>query len=229
MTRVLIVDDVKILRECLRMVINQCPGFEVLGCAADGREACQLCEQQQPDVVLMDLNMPVLSGQEAIIRIKAMNPHIKILVLTAEGAEEEIARAFQNGADGYVLKNIAPADLTVMIHKTHQGQPFIHDSAFCVGQGVFQNGTTQHQSSLDPPRDFTDREKEVLRLVMTGMTNEEIAEGIGVSAGRARNIVAELISKCMVKNRTQLAVMAVSMKELHQPERSPVLVPSPGS
>lgn len=211
MIKVLIVDDMIILRDCLSFAVGHDPELTVVGCASDGREAVQMSEKLSPDVILMDLNMPVYSGLSAIVDIKKNNPEIKILVLSTASDERNIAAAFRNGADGYVLKDIASQDLFVAIKKAFAGESFIHEFAYHLG-----NKTTAIPGSgaKDCPGEIelTDREKEVLELVVKGMTNEEIAENLGMSAGRARNIVADLISKYSVKNRTHLAVTAVTLQ-----------------
>lgn len=216
MIKVLIVDDMIILRECLRMAISQDSDLTVVGCAGDGKEAVEMSKELQPDVILMDLNMPVYSGYDAIIDIKKGNPYIKILVLSVEGDEKNIASAFRNGADGYVLKDIAPDDLFVVMKKAFAGEKYVHDYAFYMGKEMVKIKNNSLESYIYIKLEFTDREKDVLELVIQGMTNVEIAEHLGISAGRARNIVTELISKYMVKNRTQLAVMAVKMNMLDE-------------
>ena len=212
--RVLIVDDMKILRDCLRMVVNQDEDLEVIGEAGDGKEAVKISLLHHPDVVLMDLKMPVYSGYHAILDIKAYDPSIKILVLSTEENEKNITTAFVNGADGYVLKDIAADELKMLIKKVFYGEKYVHECGFCIGLETMKI----NQSSLAATNilrfDFTERESEVLELVMDGMTNEEIAGKLGISTGRARNIVTDLISKCMVKNRTQLAVIIAKRKML---------------
>lgn len=214
MIKVLIVDDMIILRECLSLAIRQDSDFCVVGCAGDGKEAVRMSKELHPDIILMDLNMPVYSGHDAIVEIKKDNPNIKILVLSVEGDEKNITTAFKNGADGYVLKDIAPDALFLVMKKAFAGEKYVHEYAFHMGQEAikFRYQATEAEPYASCDIAITGREKDVLDLVMQGMTNEEIADVIGLSAGRARNIVAELISKCMVKNRTQLAVIAMKLR-----------------
>lgn len=206
MIKVLIVDDVKILRDCLRIAIEKEPGFTVVGCAKDGKEAVEMSLQLEPDIILMDLNMPVYSGLDAIQDIKILNSNIKILVLTGEDDEKNMAAAFKSGADGYVLKDIDANSLSTVMSNAYYGEGYVHENAFSIGQETVK---TDHQRPM--PFNFTAREKEVLQLVIEGMTNDEISSVLGISSGRVRNIVADLIAKCMVKNRTQLAVVAVKV------------------
>lgn len=213
MIKVLIVDAIKILRDCLRLAIEQDERFEVVGCAGDGKEAVELTSKLNPDVILMDLYMPVYSGFDAIRDIKALNNKIKILALTVENDENDMTQAFVNGADGYALKDIGLKELMAALLNIYNGIRFIHESAF---------NLDDDNTSIDPAQrddatlrvSFTAREKDVLKLVVAGKTNEEISGILGISVGRARNIVTDLISKCMVKNRTQLAVLAVKMMML---------------
>lgn len=210
MIKVLIVDDIKILRECLRFAIEMEEKFEVVGCAADGKEAVDMFLQLKPDIILMDLNMPVYSGYDAIKDIKALQSNTKILVLTVEGDEKNITQAFVNGADGYILKDISPEELSAAILNAYNGVDYIHESALNISSKLI-NADPTDRGDIYLRVNFTAREKEVLELVVEGMTNEEISETLGISVGRARNIVTDLISKCMVKNRTQLAVIAVKI------------------
>lgn len=212
MIRILVVDDVKILRECIKITINKDEVLKVVGCASNGQEAVEMTRALKPDVVLMDLNMPIYSGQDAIYDIKSFSPKTKILVLTVEGDEVNIMNAFKNGADGYVLKDIDPSDLFNIIKNAYRGEKYINENAFYISDDYIYRNKKIDELDNKHGISLTDREKDVLKFVVEGMTNEEIANEISVSAGRARNIVADLISKFMVKNRTQLAVAAVKLK-----------------
>ncbi len=212
MIDVLIVDDMKILRESLKLVINRMEGINVVGCAANGREAIQLTKELQPMVVLMDLNMPVYSGYEAILEIKRHNEQIKILVLTVEESEEYITKAFINGADGYVLKDINVEELANAIKKAYKNEKYIADHAFHMNEVSPQKEKNIQSEGDVVVLELTKRENDVLSLVIQGHTNDEIAECLGISVGRSRNIVTDLISKYSVKNRTQLAVAAIKLQ-----------------
>ncbi len=208
MIDVLIVDDMKILRESLKLAISRMEGIHVMGCAANGKEAVQMAKALKPSVILMDLNMPIYSGYEAILEIKAHDPRIKILVLTVEDSEQHMTRAFINGADGYVLKDINVEELANAIHRAAKNEKYVAQHAFYM---TAYGRTSEHPAVREEPESYalTKREKEVIALVVEGYTNEEIADQLGISVGRARNIVTDLISKYYVKNRTQLAVAAI--------------------
>lgn len=212
MIDVLIVDDMKILRESLKLVIGRMEGIHVVGCAANGMEAIQMTKDLKPSVVLMDLNMPIYSGYEAIVEIKHFNSRIKILVLTVEDSEEHITRAFINGADGYVLKDLNVEELATAIRKAAKNEKYVATHAFHMNElvGIKEGLFLEEDMGLD--FELTKREKEVVSLVIQGQTNEEISDCLGISVGRARNIVADLISKYHVKNRTQLAVAALKLE-----------------
>ncbi len=206
MIKVLIVDDMKILRDCLRIAIEKEPEFTVVGCAKNGKEAVEMSLRLVPDIILMDLNMPVYSGLDAIRDIKFLNSNIKILVLTIDGDEKNITAAFKHGADGYVLKDIDANSLSNVMSNAFYGTGYMNERALSIGKE-----TVKADPCEPAPINFTAREKEVLRLVTEGMTNDEISDILGISSGRVRNIVTDLIAKCMVKNRTQLAVIAVKI------------------
>ncbi len=212
MIDVLIVDDMKILRESLNLVINRMEGINVVGCAANGMEAIELTKALQPAVVLMDLNMPVYSGYDAILEIKKYNSRTKILVLTVEDSEQHITKALINGADGYVLKDLNVEELETAIKKAYKNEKYIAEHAFHMNEVKAQKEKNTCVSENIDPLELTKREKDVLCLVIEGHTNDEISECLGISAGRARNIVTELISKYSVKNRTQLAVAAIKLE-----------------
>lgn len=134
MIDVLIVDDMKILRESLKLVISRMEGINVVGCAANGMEAVQMTKALKPSVVLMDLNMPIYSGYDAISEIKAYNDQIKILVLTVEDSEQHITRAFINGADGYVLKDIDVKELETALRRASKNEKYVAMHAFYMNE-----------------------------------------------------------------------------------------------
>ena len=170
MIKVLIVDDMKILRDCLRIAIEKEPGFTVVGCAKDGKEAVEMSLRLIPDIILMDLNMPVYSGFDAIRDIKALNGNIKILVLTGEDGEKNMTAAFKNGADGYVLKDIDAKSLSAVMSNAYYGEEYVHESAFSIGKKAVKTDPRKPM-----PFNVTAREQEVLQLVIEGMTNDEIS------------------------------------------------------
>lgn len=215
MINILIVDDMKIVRECLKLVIESNSDFKVVGCASNGLEAIEMCERNKPDVILMDIIMPKLNGIEAIMKIREKNKEVKILVLSTVGDEDNILKAIKNGADGYVLKDIGVEELILAIQCINKGLSFVHKNAYSVKrENTFgeNNKVFLKKQEIDGIyNELTNREKSVLELVAEGMSNEEIAVKLGISDGRVRNVVSSLISKYMLSSRTQLAVTAVKL------------------
>ena len=216
MVKILIVDDMRIVRECIKMIIEKNSDFEVVGCACNGLEAIEMCEKYKPDVILMDVIMPKLNGIEAIIKIKKENKKVKILVLSSIGDEVNIIKSIKNGADGYVLKDIGVEELILSIQCINKGLSFVHKNAYNVN--ILNN--TDESNKVAPEKqqkitniynELTNREMSVLELVAEGMPNEEIATVLNISEGRVRNVVSSLISKFMLNSRTQLAVTAVKL------------------
>ena len=203
MIKILIADDMKILRDCLKLTIEKDKEFFVVGCASNGKEAVEMVMKTSPHIVLMDLNMPEYSGYDAIKEIKKMDESIKIVVLTVEDDESNVVEALENGADDYIFKNIAYEDLSFILREINGNRTTRLEL-----EDIYKSGSNYR---LNSKIKFTQREKEVLKLVIQGMTNEEIARILDISVGRARNIVADMMNKSMVKNRTQLAIFGYDL------------------
>ena len=203
--RILITDDHTIVREGLRTFINTEPGMEVVGEAVNGAEAVKKALELKPDVILMDMAMPLMSGLEAIIKIKEHWPTSKILVLTSFSDDDTVFPAIKAGALGYLLKNATPERLLEAIRDVHQGKTAI--SVDIANKLILE---LQRESSLPPTEDpLTNRELDVLKLVAQGMTNQEIAEELVISEGTVRTHVSNILSKLHLANRTQAALYAL--------------------
>lgn len=216
MIKILIVDDMRIVRECIKMIIEKNSDFQVIGCACNGVEAIEMCEKYKPDVILMDVIMPELNGIDALVRIKEQDKKVKILMLSSIGDEANVIKSIKNGADGYVLKDIGIEELILAIECINKGLSFVHKNAYSIS--VLNNtsdsnniNSEKQQKMNDIYNELTNREKSVLELVAEGMANEEIAEVLSISEGRVRNVVSSLISKFMLSSRTQLAITAVKI------------------
>ncbi len=184
--RILICDDHAVVRRGLRAILTERHGMQVVGEATNGGEAITLAAALRPDVILMDMVMPGTSGLEAITAILGQDPDAHILVLTSFGEEDKRAAALRLGVRGYLLKDSSPEELLAGIRQAAgNGQPAQ------AGQVV-----------------LTEREKEVLRLVSDGLTNQEIANQLGISLSTARTHVSNLLAKLGLENRTQLALFA---------------------
>lgn len=210
MIRILIVDDQTVVRAGLAAIVGSDPKVEVVGEGSNGEEALALVEALSPDLVLMDLQMPVMNGVQATRRLKREHPTLPILVLTTYAADEWVFDAVRAGAAGYLLKDTRPAELIAAIKGTVAGETFL-DPAIA-GKVLRQatNASNNHQPTKLIEA-LTPRELEVLALVVKGMNNREIGEQLHLATGTVRNHVSEIMRKLAVSDRTQAAVLAVQM------------------
>jgi NarL family two-component system response regulator LiaR len=202
--RVLIADDHFVVRQGLCALLVARNGMEVVGEAANGREAVELAQALQPDVILMDLAMPELDGSEAILLIKAQNPAARILVLTSFGEKEKVTATIRAGALGYLLKDSSPDDLFYAIRSVHRGNLFIPED--------LARDLMQPQTPTPTGVQFTERELDVLRLLVQGKSNPEIGKILFISPTTVRSHVTSILTKLNVANRTQAALVA---QQLH--------------
>lgn len=204
MIKIGIVDDQFILREGLKYIIESDSEFEVVGCATNGQEAMALCEHYQPDLILMDIIMPEVDGVEATQLIKAKyGARIKVVILTSFSDDDYIVKAIANGADGFILKDIQPMDLFRTIKSTVAGLSIIEEGS--LSSMVKQLKTTREIPQIK----LTDRERSVLRLIVEGKGNKEIALALFLTEGTVRNIVSGILRKLDLRDRIQLAIYAV--------------------
>jgi DNA-binding NarL/FixJ family response regulator len=202
--RVLIVDDHAILREGIRALLAAHDDIEVVGEAADGREAVEKVHQLTPDVVLMDVAMPLMDGLEATRRIRKGNPKAKVLILTQYDNKEYILSSIKVGASGFVPKRVVASELVSAIRAVHLGDSFLHPSAakFLIEDYLQKVGE-------DPYDSLTDREREVLKLVAEGRTNSEIADLLSVSVKTVLGHRTSVMEKLDIHNRTELIKYAI--------------------
>jgi len=203
--RIFIADDHAVVRKGLQAIIRTEKDMEVVGIASNGLEAVARVEQLNPDVILMDLEMPRKSGQEAIAEIQEANPDARILVLTSFGDDEHVFSAIKAGAQGFLLKDSSPFDLIRAIRDIHEGKSSLHpDIALKLVQELKQ------PSDLPPTEDpLTEREVEVIQLVAQGLSNQEIAEQLVVTERTVRSHVSSILAKLHLANRTQAALYAL--------------------
>ena len=195
--RVLIVDDHPFMREGLAAVIDYKPDLTAIAKACNGHEAVELFRQHQPDVTLMDLRMPEISGVEAISAICAEFADARIIVLTTYDGDEDIYRGLWAGAKGYVLKDAEPEELITAIRAVHQGQQYIPPAV----------GAKLAERMRSP--ELSDRELEVLRLMATGKSNLEIGSALSIAEGTVKFHVKNILSKLGVSDRTQAMIIAL--------------------
>lgn len=206
--RVVIADDHTILREGVRTLLELHDDIEVVGEAADGKEAVEKVAQLAPDIVLMDIAMPGLGGLEAALEIRKLSPKTKIVVLTQYDDREYIYRFLKAGAAGYVLKKAAGTELIAAIRAVHQGGVFLYPSvAGRVIEGYLRGGEPQEEEAAYER--LTDREKQVLKLVAEGRSNKEIAELLTLSIKTVMGHRANIMEKLGIHNRTELVKYAI--------------------
>ena len=212
---VIICDDQAVVREGLAAILSTAPQIDVLGLASQGREALAMVAQHRPQVVLMDLNMPEMNGVQATRRICEQFPEVAVLVLTTYATDEWIFDALRAGAAGYLLKDTRRDELVRAIEGTAQGKTHLDpDVAGRVLAHVVQSATPKALASTPTARleeQLTGREQEVLRLLVQGLSNPEIARELHLAPGTVRNYVSEIFAKLGVSDRTQAAVMAMKL------------------
>jgi DNA-binding NarL/FixJ family response regulator len=205
--RVLIADDHAILREGVRALLRLSDDVDVVGEAADGQAAIEACRTLDPDVVLMDVNMPGLGGLEATLEIRRDCPRTKILVLTQYADREYVARFLKAGVSGYVLKKAAGSELAAAIRAVYRGGLVLDPEV--AREAVAEPHGSPDQAAVDPYDSLTDREKQVLRLVAEGKANKEIAEVLGISVKTAMSHREHVMQKLDLHSRTDLIRFAL--------------------
>jgi NarL family two-component system response regulator LiaR len=203
--RVLIADDHPIIRDSLRTLIATEPDLELVGEAVDGEEAVRKTIELKPDVILMDLVMPVKGGLQAISEIKSVLPEVSILVLTSFSDEDKVFPAIRAGALGYLLKDSSPQELLKAIHDVHRGEASLHPSIAL--QLIREINRPSELPPVDNP--LSERELEVLKLVAQGLTNQEIALRLVLSEWTVRTHMRNILGKLHLANRTQAALFAL--------------------
>jgi DNA-binding NarL/FixJ family response regulator len=208
--KILIVDDQPIVCEGLNTILQLEEDFEIIGVCQNGQEALDFCEQNKPDIVLMDVRMPVMNGIEATREISRLFSDTKVLILTTFNEELLTFEGLQNGAKGFLLKDMQPEELCKIIRVVHAGGVCLHsDVTRKFLERISIMGTEIVADSLSE-NDFvqlTNREKEVLRLIGRGLSNTEIASALFIVEGTVKNHVSSLLSKLGVRDRTQLALL----------------------
>jgi DNA-binding NarL/FixJ family response regulator len=210
MIRVLLADDQALIRAGFRVLLSTADGIQVVGEAADGAEAVDLARRERADVVLMDIRMPVVDGLEATRRIAADDTlaGVKVIILTTFESDEYVYQAIRSGASGFLLKDAEPADLLQAVRVVARGDALLAPS-------VTRRLITDLVSRPERPRTderalrgLTEREREVLSLVATGLSNDEIAGKLFVSPLTAKTHVSRIMTKLNARDRAQLVVMA---------------------
>lgn len=206
--KLLLADDHAVLRAGLKALLNSQPDMEVIAEAADGEEAVRKSAELTPDIVIMDISMPILTGLEATKEIKKRNPAVKVLVLTVHEDESYLHRMLRAGASGYVPKKAADTELLAAIRATHQGEHFIHSS---MTAGLVSELRHKEMVGVDKqnPGGLSKREGEVLRLLAMGHTNQQIADKLFLSVRTVETYKARLKDKLGLQGRAELVRYAM--------------------
>jgi len=217
--RVLVADDQAITRGGLRALLAAAPGLEVVGEAADGAEAVALAERLQPDVVLMDLRMPVLNGIEATRRVHRASPHIAVLVVTIFEDDTSVFPAIRAGARGYLLKDASQAELLRAVQTVAAGGVVFSPG---IAQRVLQYlADSQPKGPAQAFDELTERERGILDLLARGHTNPEIARRLGLSPKTVSNNVSNVLLKVQATDRAKLMLMALEAGLGRPPDAPP--------
>ena len=201
--RLMVIDDQAVVRQGFVSLIKTVPDMEIVGEGSNGQEAVELFRQLRPDITLMDLRMPELSGAEAIRQIRSEFPAARIIVLTTFDGDEDIYRAVQAGAQGYLLKDMFFEELEAAIRKVHAGARLIPGS-------VAERLAARMSSS-----ELTGRELEVLRQIVAGKSNKEIGNELNISEATVKSHINNILSKLGVSDRTQAATTALQRGIVH--------------
>lgn len=203
--KVLIVDDDALIREGLKILLEIEEDFLVVGTASNGQEALEMCRKEKPDLVLMDIRMPVMDGVLGTKLIKSHFKDVKVVVLTTFMDDEYIKEALKSGAEGYILKN-QPADSIIeSLRAVNKGNIVLEREVANALSAMLKEGKKAAPEQLD----ISQRELGILKLVGEGLSNREIAENLNLSEGTTRNYVTGLLEKLGFRDRTQLAIFYI--------------------
>lgn len=213
MIKVMLVDDQNLVRKGVRSLLELSQEIEVIAEAADGAEAIRMIPEAQPDVVLLDMRMPGLSGLDVLRDLGGRDALPPTIILTTFDDDELVLAGIQSGARGYLLKDVALADLVNAIKTVAEGGSIVKPA---VTQRLLKGLANLHNefSSLDKPDPLTERETEILRLMAGGYSNKEIANSLGVAEGTVKNHVSNILSKMGVRDRTRAVLKAFELGQI---------------
>jgi DNA-binding NarL/FixJ family response regulator len=219
MIRVMVVDDQELIRQSLKIILSVNADMEVVGIAGDGNETLKIIEECRPDVVLMDIRMPVMDGVECTARIKEKHPEIKVIALTTFDDDKSVFGILKNGASGYLLKGNSLQELSSAIRTVHSGGAVFNPK---IASKVIRQFSSMAKNMIDPGISKTDTESitksewDVIQAVARGLSNKEISETLWLSHGTVRNLISSILNKLHLRDRTQLAIWAVQSGVLNR-------------
>jgi DNA-binding NarL/FixJ family response regulator len=203
--RILVADDHPIVRDGLIAVLSTQPDFEVVGQASTGPETVEGVTRLKPDVVLLDLEMPVMDGVETLLRLRESDPEARVIIFTAFDSDERIVRAVQAGAQGYLLKGVPREDVFNAVRVVHAGGALLQP---IVASKLLRRVGQEQSLASDNPNALTERERDVLVLLARGLTNKEIAAELVISERTVKFHVSSILDKLGAGNRTEAVTIA---------------------
>ncbi|MBQ2984749.1 MAG: response regulator transcription factor [Candidatus Gastranaerophilales bacterium] len=211
--KVIIIEDYKLTRVGLRYALNEIENINVVAEAQNAEQGLELAKKEQPDVVLMDLGLPGINGLEATIKLKALCPNTKVIILTSHDREEEVVASLGSGASAYCLKDIDPITLSNVIKNVDKGACWIDSNVAHLALKLFPKPENTEimatNRNYDNKAKLTERENEVLKLLVQGKSNTQIAQELIVSVHTAKAHVCSILQKLCVDDRVQAAVKAI--------------------
>lgn len=199
--KVLIADDDALIRESLKLLLGLEEDIEIIGTACNGQEAFDICREKRPDIILMDIRMPIMDGVLGTKMIKSCFKDVKIIILTTFKDNEYIKEAIKNGAEGYILKNQSSDSIIDSLRAVHKGNIVFEKDVANTLTSMLEKEKREKQDV-----DLTEREWEVIKLISEGLSNKEISGKLYLSEGTVRNYVTILLEKFELRDRTQLAI-----------------------
>ncbi|WP_304242080.1 response regulator transcription factor [Gracilinema caldarium] len=216
MIKIGIVDDQDMVRDSLKILLSTQEDFEVVGIGSDGYEALKLVDTMHPDVLLLDIRMPIMDGVEATSILKVRSPQTSIIILTTFDDDEYVLNAIRNGASGYLLKSAAMDELAKAIRTVYEGgslmTPEIATKAFRMFSEIVKNNDkrrTANKASFEFPINLNKTELEIISQIGKGLSNKEIAKVLDLKEGTVRNYISDILQKTGLRDRTQVAIFAV--------------------
>ncbi|NWN91032.1 two-component system response regulator NarL [Marinobacter adhaerens] len=211
---ILLIDDHPLLRQGIRQLVEMEADMMIAGEASNAEDGIRLATENEPDLILLDLNMPDVSGIEALKRLRGLNVSSRIVMFTVSDQEDDVVAALRAGADGYLLKDMEPEDMIAQLHQAAVGKMVISDRLTTLLAEALRSNKPQQTSEPDFDT-LTPREKDILRLIAEGLSNKMIGRKLDISDGTVKVHVKHLLKKLSLRSRVEAAIWAVE-KGLHK-------------